>query len=164
MQSGGEKRWFHDRTILTIYVAILLLGTAYGVTTAIISLFFSSRGIGDENVGRLASLFALGIGVAAVPAGVLVRKRGGKFVLLVALVTFSLCLVAIPWLNGFPQLAGTRVLDGASSAAAWVACETLLLARAPRSQKARVMSIYAVCFAVGYVIGPALARVVVPLY
>lgn len=163
-ESRNEKRWFDDRTIVTIYAAVLLLGTAYGVTTGIISLFFSSRGIGDAEVGRLASLFALGIGLASLPAGAWVRKRGGKEVLLTALATFSLCLLALPWLNGFALLAGTRVLDGASSAAAWVACETLLLARAPRSQKARVMSVYAVCFAIGYVLGPALALVVVPAF
>ncbi len=158
-----QKPWYQDRIILTVYAAILLLGTAYGITTAIMSLFFTSRGIGAERVGRLASLFALGIGIAAVPAGAWVRRSGARMVLLAALTTFSICLVVLPTLRQFPAIAGTRVLDGASSAATWVACETLLLARAPRAQKARVMSVYAVCFAMGYILGPALAHFILPV-
>jgi MFS family permease len=51
------------------------------------------------------------------------------------------------------------MLDGASSVGVWVACETVLLARSDKNNKALVMSIYAMAIAIGYVAGSGLAWV-----
>ncbi|HVJ88754.1 MAG TPA: MFS transporter, partial [Labilithrix sp.] len=54
-------------------------------------------------------------------------------------------------------LSVARFFDGAFSVAGWVAAETSLLARSDKTNKALVMSLYALSLAFGYVLGPILA-------
>ena len=46
----------------------------------------------------------------------------------------------------------------------WVAAETALLSRSDTSNKGLVMSLYAIAVAIGYVLGPLMATVVVPAF
>ena len=54
-------------------------------------------------------------------------------------------------------IAALRCFDGAASVCVWVASETILLARAKRSIKAFITSIYAMSIAVGYGAGSGIA-------
>lgn len=150
-----------DRNIWVIYAAILLLGMAYGVSIAVLAIHLDAQHIAKVAMGGLAAAFAFGIVAFSIPAGWCVQRFGAKKTLLVALVGYAACVSAFPFLTTTTALSVARFFDGASSVAIWVAAETALLSRSDPTNKAFVMSLYAMSLAVGYVGGPILATGVV---
>jgi MFS family permease len=150
-----------DRNIWVIYVAILLLGVAYGVSIAVLAIHLDRNNIPKLAMGGLAAAFAGGIVCFSIPTGWAVPKFGAKKTLLVALVGYAACVSVFPFLSTLTTLSIARFFDGAFSVAIWVAAETALLSRSSATNKAFVMSLYAMSLAVGYVMGPILATVVV---
>lgn len=153
-----------DPNIWIIYAAILLLGVAYGVSIAVLAIHLDAHHIPKLAMGGLAASFALGIVSFAIPAGWAIARFGAKKTLLVALVGYAACVTAFPFLETVPALSVARFFDGAFSVGVWVAAETALLSRSDASNKAFVMSLYAMSLAVGYVLGPILATALVPAF
>jgi MFS family permease len=139
-----------DPNIWIIYAAILLLGIAYGTSIAVLAIHLDAHGIPKLAMGGLAAAFALGIVAFSIPAG-----------WLIALLGYSVCVTSFPFLGTIGALSTARFFDGAFSVGVWVAAETALLSRSDKTNKAFVMSLYAVSLAIGYVVGPLLARGVV---
>jgi len=150
-----------DRDIWIIYAAILLLGVAYGVSIAVLAIHLDANGIPKLAMGGLAAAFAFGIVSFSIPSGWIVQRFGAKTTLLVALVGYASCVSVFPFLTTTTALSIARFFDGAFSVAVWVAAETALLSRTDKTNKAFVMSLYAMSLAVGYVFGPILATLVV---
>lgn len=148
-----------DRDILIVYATIFLLGVAYGSSLAVTPLFLDQAHFTETQMGTLASWFAGGIVAMSIPAGALIRRLGAKPTLLFALVGYVVAVGAFGLQHTYAGASAVRVLDGATSVGAWVACETILLARAEPRHKAFVTSLYAMSIAVGYIVGSALARV-----
>lgn len=135
-----------------------MLGSAYGSTLAILSLYLHGRGHSAESIGSLAAWYALGIVCASIPVGSMVRRLGARAVMPVALLGYALVTALLPRVHGEGAVALLRALDGAFSVGVWVSAETTLLARSRTDQKASVTSLYAVALSVGYVLGPLGAR------
>jgi MFS family permease len=152
-----------DRNIWVIYSAILLLGVAYGVSIAVLAIHLDKNHIPKLAMGGLAAAFALGIVSFSIPAGWLVQRFGAKKTLLVALAGYAACVSVFPFLDTTSQLSVARFFDGACSVNVWVAAETALLSRSNATNKAFVMSLYAMSLAIGYVLGPILATGVVKI-
>jgi MFS family permease len=150
-----------DPNIWVIYAAILLLGVAYGISIAVLAIHLDAHGIPKLAMGGLAAAFAFGIVSMSIPAGICVQRFGAKRTFLFALVGYATCVSIFPFLDTVTQLSVARFLDGACSVSIWVAAETALLSRAQPSNKAFVMSLYAMSLAIGYVCGPILATFVV---
>lgn len=153
-----------DRNIWVIYAAILLLGVAYGVSIAVLAIHLDAHGIPEIAMGGLAAAFAFGIITLAIPAGSIIARFGAKKTLLVALVGYAACVASFPFLDTIAALSVARFFDGAFSVCIWVAAETALLRRADEKNKAFIMSLYAMSLAIGYVLGPILATVLVPFF
>lgn len=113
---------------------------------------------GKREIGTLAIWFASGLVAMSVPAGALIRRFSGKATLMASLFVYALAVAFFPLQTTYVGTGVVRVLDGAASVGVWVACETILLARAESEHKALVMSFYAMAIAVGYIGGSALAR------
>jgi len=152
-----------DPNIWVIYTAILLLGIAYGISIAVLAIHLKAHGLPELAMGGLAASFALGIASLSVPAGLAVRRFGPKATFAVALIGYACCVSAFPLFGSIATLTIARFFDGAFSALIWVSAETALLSRSNESNKAYVMSLYAVSIGIGYVVGPLTAAVVVPL-
>lgn len=152
-----------DRNIRLVYGTIFLLGLAYGLAISVVALFLDSRGFGKEDLGSLAAWFALGIVALSLPMGALIRRFSARSTLIACLFGYIAAVVALPFLPSFAALAVVRFVDGACSVGIWVACETILLSRADKTHKAYVTSLYAVSIALGYIVGPLLAKGIVAL-
>ena len=153
-----------DRNIWVIYLATLLLGVAYGTSIAVLSIHLQNHGIPKVAMGGLAAAFAAGICALSLPAGYIVHRLGSRTTFAGSLLGYAVCVTSFPFLTDLTQLSVARFFDGAFSAGIWVAAETALLARSDRTNKAFVMSIYAVAVAIGYVVGPVLALALVHLW
>ncbi len=150
-----------DRTTRVIYAATLTVGIAYGVSIALTALRLNALGFGKPAIGSLAAVFASGIVAASIPMAALLKRFSAKTVLVVSLAGYALCVGAFPFVESATAIAAVRFFDGACSVATWIAFETVLLRRAESHQKAYVMSIYAVAVALGYMLGPLLAKGIV---
>jgi MFS family permease len=150
-----------DRNIWRIYFATLLVGLAYGISISLTAIHLDARGFDKKAIGSLAAWFASGLVALSLPMGSLLRRVPAKRVLGGALIGYAASVALFPWLHSYAALAAVRLLDGACSVSVWISCETLLLNRADPEHKAFTMSLYAVALAVGYVLGPLLARLVI---
>ena len=157
----GLRARIPDPNIWVIYGAIVLLGVAYGVSIAVLAIHLDAHGISKLAMGGLATSFALGIIAFAIPAGYVIQRYGAKKTMLAALIGYAICVASFPFLKTLPQLSVARFFDGAFSVCVWVSAETALLSRAPKIDKALVMSLYAISLAGGYVVGPVSATGVV---
>jgi MFS family permease len=153
-----------DRNVWRVYVAVLLLGIAYGLSVAVIALHLDARGFHERAIGELAVWFASGIVLLAIPSGKLVSRFGGKRVLTCALVGYAASVVVFPMLHSYAAIGAARFVDGACSVCAWVSCETILLRRSNATNKAQVMSLYAMAIAIGYVLGPIFANAIAHVF
>ncbi|HYP90920.1 MAG TPA: MFS transporter, partial [Polyangiaceae bacterium] len=143
----------NDPNVIRIYLTTLGLGAAYGMAISVIAVFLDEHGYKETQIGWLAAWFASGIMITAVLSGQLVSRWGAKRVLVGALFTYAATVALFPFAPGFAAIAALRFFDGAASVCVWVASETILLARAQRSIKAFITSIYAMSIAVGYGVG-----------
>jgi MFS family permease len=151
LQALAKK--INDPNVIRIYLTTLGLGTAYGMAISVIAVFLDDHGYRETQIGWLAAWFASGIMVTAVLSGSLVGRLGAKRVLVGALFTYAATVALFPFAPSFEAIAALRFFDGAASVCVWVASETILLARAERSIKAFITSIYAMSIAVGYGVG-----------
>lgn len=150
-----------DPATRIVFAATLVLGTAYGVSIALTALRLNALGFSKGTIGSVATVFATGIVLASLPMGALLRRFSAKSVLVASLAGYSLCVGVFPFLESMAAISAVRFLDGAFSVATWISLETVLLRRAETHQKAYVMSIYAIAMALGYVLGPLLAKGIV---
>ncbi len=153
-----------DRNIWVIYATIVLLGIAYGTSISVLAVHLDAHGIPKLAMGGLAAAFALGIVSFSIPTGWAVQRFGAKATFATALAGYGVCVTTFPFLSTLTSLSIARFFDGAFSVGVWVAAETALLSRSDRTNKGLVMSLYAIAVAVGYVIGPLMATVVVPAF
>ena len=158
---SGPRARIEDRNIWIINAAILLLGIAYGASLAVLAIHLNAHGIPKLAMGGLSAAFAVGIAGMSIPSGWLIARFGSKKTLIAALLGYAVCVLGFPFLTTVPSLMLVRLFDGAFSVAVWVATETALLARSGPANKAYVMSLYTIAVAIGYVVGPLVARVVV---
>lgn len=147
-----------DKNIRAVYWAILSLSIAYGFVISVIAKFLEAHAYSKAQTGTLAIWFAGGIVAMSLPSGALIRRFGGKNVMIAGLAGYAVVTGIFPFVgSSFYALGVLRALDGAFSVPVWVASETIILARAPREEKAFYTSLYALSLALGYVIGPAIA-------
>jgi predicted MFS family arabinose efflux permease len=149
-----------DRNIWRVYWTILLLGMAYGLAVAVIAIHLDALGYRERAIGGLAAWFASGIVLLSIPAGKLVSRWGAKRTLVLALSGYAASVSIFPLLTSYAPIAAARFIDGACSACLWVSCETILLRRSDRTNKAQVMSVYAMAMAIGYILGPIAANLI----
>jgi MFS family permease len=147
-----------DSNIFRVYFTTFALGAAYGIAISVLAVHLDARGFGKAAIGELAAAFALGIIAFSLPMGSLIRRFSAKTVLAASLFGYALTVGLFPLLHSYEAIAIVRFFDGACSVGVWVSSETILLARARREHKAYVTSIYAIAIAVGYIVGPIVAR------
>ncbi|HEX6765525.1 MAG TPA: MFS transporter [Polyangiaceae bacterium] len=147
-----------DANIYRVYATTFALGVAYGMAISVLAVHLDRRGFSKESIGELAAAFAFGIVALSLPMGALIRRFSAKTVLSTSLFGYALTVGVFPLLHSFAAIALVRFFDGACSVGVWVSSETILLARARREHKAYVTSLYAIAIAVGYIVGPVVAR------
>ena len=161
LSSTAPRVRIGDRNIYLVYGTIFLLGIAYGMAIALLPLELDRRGFTERQMGTLASVFALGIVALSLPMGSIVRRITPQRTLLLALLGYAFTVGIFPVLNHIVPVALSRFADGAFSVGIWVSCETILLERADKEHRAFVTSLYAMAMAIGYIVGPLLARALI---
>jgi predicted MFS family arabinose efflux permease len=94
-----------DRNVWLVYGAIFVLGVAYGLTLSLLAIFLDGRGISKQDIGSLATWFAGGIVVAAMPVGTLIRRFSARWTLLASLVGYAAAVAVFPLMPSYASLA-----------------------------------------------------------
>lgn len=155
------RRRIPDPNIWLIFAAIFVLGLAYGVSLALVGLYLDAKGYTKRDIGTLAVWFALGIVALSLPMGAFIRRFSARAALIISLFGYAAAVAAFPLMPSYASIAVVRAVDGACSVGIWVSCETILLSRARKDEKAFVTSLYAISMAAGYILGPILAKAIV---
>jgi MFS family permease len=153
-----------DENVLRIYKATLLIGIAYGISLSLTPLHLNDEHFTKTQIGTLAAWFAGGIVLLSLPMGALIRRFSARAALILSLVGYAACVTVFPHLKTYGTIAIARFFDGAFSVGLWVCCETILLSRADHANKAFITSIYAMAMAIGYVVGPIIAKTLVAYF
>lgn len=154
-----------DPNIWIVNVTIFLVGVACGMAISLLALHLDDRGYTKESIGTLAAWFALGIVGFSFPMTALMKRVSPKAVLVCSLLLYAATVAIFPFVTRtFALAAFVRVLDGAASAGMWIGCETILLSRADKDEKASLTALYAAAIAVGYMTGPFASKAVVALF
>ena len=150
-----------DRNVWLIYGVSILVGVAYGVSISLTALQLNTVGFGKQSMGTLAACFASGIVLFSLPSGAFIKRFTAKRTLALSIAGYGVCVSVFPFLSTFAGIAGVRFLDGAFAVGTWVSFETILLSRSDSDKKAFVTSLYAVAIALGYILGPFVAKGIV---
>lgn len=151
-----------DPNLWLINATILLVGVACGMAIALLAIHLDGRGYEKESIGTLAAWFALGIVGFSFPMSALIEKITARRMLVASLFVYAMTVAVFPFVtHSFTLAALVRVVDGAASAGMWIGCETILLQRAEKDQKAALTALYAAAIAIGYMVGPFLSKLVV---
>jgi MFS family permease len=155
-------RRIKDSNVWLINATIMSVGVAYGMAISILAVFLDGRGYTESDIGALAAWFALGIVAFSIPAGAVIRKTSARTTLIVSIALYAVAVSAFPYVaDSFWEAAAVRFVDGAASVGIWVSCETILLSRAGEEHKAFATTLYAISIALGYMLGPFLATLLV---
>ncbi|MBL9128153.1 MAG: MFS transporter [Verrucomicrobiales bacterium] len=149
-----------DRNLWVIYATMMVLSTAYGIALAVLPIVLEERRLGHEVVGELASWFALGLVLFALPSGLFVRWLTARWTLVISILGYAAMIGILPLLRGYSALAADRFVDGLFSMGAWMSAETLVLWRSTRENKALATSLSATFTMFGYLVGPVLSFLV----
>ena len=146
-----------DRNLWVIYATMLVLSTAYGIALAVLPIVLEERKLGHDVVGELASWFALGLVLFALPSGAFIRWFSARWTLVVSILGYAAMIGILPLATSYPALAADRFVDGLFSMGAWMSAETLVLWRSTRGNKALATSLSATFTMFGYLVGPVLS-------
>ncbi len=152
-----------DPILRVVFATILLLGIAWGAIISVIGKFLEAASFSKTESATLNVCFAGGLVVMALPAGRLIRRLGGRAVLILGLLGYAVVTTAFPFVPKTMLSYGlVRFFDGAFSVNVLVTAETIVLSRSPADRKGYYTSIYALLIALGWVIGSIIAGAVVP--
>lgn len=141
-----------------LYTATVLFGVGCGVSLGLTPLYLDGLGLTKQDIGTLSLFFAGALVLFSLPVGMLIRRFSAERILTICLFGYALSLLGFPHMKTYESVAFIRVFDGLSTIGVWVASETVLLAQAQKAYKAYLTTLYAIFLALGYVIGPFLAR------
>ncbi|AKV00389.1 putative multi-drug efflux transporter [Labilithrix luteola] len=160
---NGTLACLLGRDLRGIYASIFLLGLAIGAESSVLALFLRSASLSSEKIGSLATAYAAGGVAISALLGRVVGRVGAIRTLAVALVALGLAIAVLPVAaHSTTGLYAGRVVEGAALVAVWVGYEAALFSRAKPAHRATVSTLYAMVLALGYVIGPLVARALFP--
>lgn len=120
----------------------------------------SSLGVAQERAGLLVGVYAVMVGVLAVPLTIGTRRLPRKPLLLATLLGYAVSNVLAATTTGFAMLATARAIGGVTHALFFSISIGYAAALAPRSHTGKAMALMSVGGSAGFVLGVPLGTVV----
>ena len=127
------------------------LGMGFGPVAAFLSIFATSRGIG--NPGFYFTVQAIALLSSRSVAGRLADRRGRPFVMIPGILMIALALGLLPFATDFPHFMVSAALFGVGFGATQPATQALVVDRVPVEQRGMAMSTYFLGFDAGISLG-----------
>ena len=131
----------------------------YSALAPLLPAFKEQLGLSKAQSGLLVAMYAIGLGVAAVPGGVLASRVGVKTAALAGLVTLAATSVAFGLIDSYGGLLATRFLQGAAGALCWASGIAWLVDVTPRQRRGEIIGVFSGASAAGAMLGPVVGGV-----
>lgn len=152
---GGLPR---EVAILSLVSFTVALG--YGIVAPALPAFAHQFGVSTAAAASVISAFALMRILAALPAGRLVDRIGGRVMMAAGIAIVGVSSVLAGFSQTFAELIALRGVGGIGSAMFSVSAQTLLLRSVPSELRGRASGLYMGSFLIGAIGGPAIGGVV----
>ena len=126
----------------------------YSALAPLLPAFKEGFGLSKAQSGLLVAMYAIGLGVASVPGGVLASRVGVKSSALAGLVALAATSVAFGLIDDYAGLLATRFLQGAAGALCWASGIAWLVDVAPRERRGEMIGVFSGAGAAGAMLGP----------
>ena len=149
--------------MLLVYGTGVLAAAAFGKVAPAIPLLRADLGLSLGRAGWLVSAITAVAALLGTPAGLWVRRRGGRRALLAGLAILAVTGTAGAAAPGLGWMLTARVAEGAGFLLVVVAAPTLLVEMAARKDQPAVLALWGTCIPVGLAAGAAAGGVLAPL-
>jgi hypothetical protein len=149
--------------VLLVYGTGVLAAAAFGKVAPAIPLLRTDLGLSLGVAGWLVSAMTAVAALLGTPAGLWVRRRGGRRALLAGLAILAMTGTAGAAAPGLGWMLTARVAEGVGFLLVVVAAPTLLVEMAGRRDQPAVLALWGTCIPVGLAVGAAAGGVLAPL-
>ena len=149
--------------MLLVYGTGVLAAAAFGKVAPAIPLLRTDLGLSLGRAGWLVSAITAVAALLGTPAGLWVRRRGGRRALLAGLAILAVTGTAGAAAPGLGWMLAARVAEGAGFLLVVVAAPTLLVEMVGREDQPAVLALWGTCIPVGLAAGAAAGGVLAPL-
>jgi MFS family permease len=149
--------------VLLVYGTGVLAAAALGKVAPAVSLLRADLGLSLGGVGWLVSAITAVPALLGTPAGLWVRRRGGRRALLAGLAILAVTGTAGAAAPGLGWMLAARLAEGVGFLLVVVAAPTLLVEMAATRDQPAVLALWGTCIPVGLAAGAAAGGVLAPL-
>jgi len=142
-----------DKTLLGLNASVFLMMIGVGMIVALLPQRIIEMDGHEQNVGYLASAFAISYIILQVPIGTLADKFGFKIFLTIGYFLCAITGLCFYFSSGAFMIFLSRLLQGAGEAPIWALAPALLSVKYPRN-KGEVMGSYNAVLHIGLTLGP----------
>ncbi|MGI8420660.1 MAG: MFS transporter, partial [Gaiellaceae bacterium] len=148
------------RRLLPLVSAVVIVDTMlYAALIPLLPHYADRYGPSKAGVGFLASMYALGVLVAGVPAGAAASRFGPKRAVLCGLALISLASLGFAWSSALEELYVTRFVQGLGSALGWAGALSWLAGNTARDRRGAAMGAAIGAAIFGSLLGPVIGAV-----
>src|SRR5579862_3914158 len=156
----GEGRPGSLRRLALVVAAIAVVETLlYSALAPLLPAFKAGLGLSKAQSGLLVAMYAVGLGVAAIPGGILASRVGVKTSAVVGLIALAATSLAFGLIDDYEGLLATRFLQGAAGALCWASGIAWLVDVAPRERRGEMIGLFSGAGAAGAMLGPVIGGV-----
>jgi MFS family permease len=149
--------------VLLVYGTGVLAAATLGKVAPAVSLLRADLGLSLEAAGWLVSAITAVTVLLGTPAGLWVRRRGGRRALLAGLALLAVTGAAGAGAPGVGWMLAARVVEGVGFLLVVVAAPTLLVQMAARADQPAVLALWGTAIPVGLAASAAAGGVLAPL-
>jgi MFS family permease len=149
--------------VLLVYGTGVLAAAALGKVAPAVSLLRADLGLSLEAAGWLVSAITAVAALLGTPAGLWVRRRGGRRALLAGLALLAVTGAAGAGAPGVGWMLAARVVEGVGFLLVVVAAPTLLVEMSARANQPAVLALWGTAIPVGLAVSAAAGGALAPL-
>ncbi|MBI4202524.1 MAG: MFS transporter [Chloroflexi bacterium] len=150
--------------VLPLALSTMFMTMGQGIVVPILPLLVQSFNLTAVMVGWAVSVFALARVIANIPAGVLARQFGVRWVLVLGAGFSGVGNLMIAALPNYTALIAFRFVAGLGSALFITAATIFVAVVSSRANRGRLMAIYQGAFLLGLTLGPAIGGIAADLF
>lgn len=150
--------------VLLLALSTMFMTMGQGIISPILPLLVQSFGMTAMMVGFAVSAFALARAFANIPAGVLTKRFGARFVLVLGAVFSVVGNLMVALLPNYTALVVFRFVAGLGSAFFITGAVIFVAAVSVPANRGRLMAIFQAAFLMGLTLGPSVGGITADLF
>ncbi len=151
------RRLLKHPLVLPLYLPSIFFAISMGMLTPILPLYAADFDIPYGLIGLVLSGPAIGALVGDIPAGMLLRRLGIKWVMLLGIGGVVLTTTALYWAGSIPVVIGLRLASGFCQALYGVARHAFMVEEVSANTRGRALAGIGGIFRLGRFIGPVIS-------